>query len=366
MKIAYLNTVFKENSVSGGSTHIREFINHVTALGHTIYVGKYNFHPKALQIDERIFSRIKTLLQCDVIYTRYQGNMTQSMMLSKFPLKNLTRHAINIWEFNALPIYALTKGKGENEVNRQINLLRNEAITSDMAVCVSETMANYVKSVLKWKNVIVIPNGSNPEHFKPGLHIPERMTFFEENLNIVWAGSLRLNWSHTELLLKTAHKFWSSGNKKILFHLIGQHPMYLSKVIPPNVFLYGSQPYNDLPNWLSAMDIGLILYKDKLNNYGSPIKLFDYLANGLSVISTPQPQVKDILSDIGFENFVLRDESSDELFEKIMILAKNKGILDKFKKFGRKLIVDKYNWENSFIKLLNKIEQLVNDGKRTG
>ena len=49
MKIAYLNTSYKENSTSGGSTHIREFINRVTAAGHTIYVGQYNRHPKAMQ-----------------------------------------------------------------------------------------------------------------------------------------------------------------------------------------------------------------------------------------------------------------------------------------------------------------------------
>ena len=360
MKIAYLNTSFNEKSIGGGSTHIREFINHVTALGHTIYVGEYNYHPKAIQIDEKIFPRIKTLLQCDVVYTRYEGKMTDSMLLNQFPLKQLTQHAVNIWEFNTLPQLALTKGKDEDEVDRQIKLLRKESAISDMAVCVSETMADYVKSVLKWKKVLVIPNGSNPDHFKPGLKISERMTYFEENFNIVWAGSLEMEWSDTELLIKTAEKFWASGYKNFHFHLIGRHPMFLSKRIPPNVSLYGSQPYRDLPNWLSGMDIGLILYKDRIANYGSPIKLFDYLSNGLAVISTQHPQVKKILSEIGFDDFVLNDDSSDELFEKIMKLSTEEELLGVFKENARKLINEKYNWGTSMTKLLNEIELLVN------
>lgn len=365
MKIAYLNTYFNENSAGGGSTHIREFINNATSAGHTIFAGKYNHHPKVNKIDERILPRIKTLLQCDVVYTRYEGKFTDSMQVSKFPLNFLTKKAVNVWEFNTVPVYALTKGLDLNEVNRQIELLRKEAKTSDLAVCVTETMAEYVEEVLKWKNVIVVPNGSNPEHFKPRLNYPERMNYFRDYFNVVWAGSLSLPWSNIDLLLETVKEFWEMGNRNILFHLIGQFPASLSKSIPPNTYLYGNQPYNELPKWLSAMDIGLILYSNQVANYGSPIKLFDYMASGLGVISTDHPQVKKILAEIGFDDFVMQEDSKEELVDKILMLADNQELLNKFKAGVRNLVVEKYNWENSVNTLLNEIELLVNAKRKS-
>lgn len=363
MKIAYLNTNFNENSASGGLTHIREFIDNATIAGHIIFAGKYNHHPKVSQIDERILPRIKTLLQCDVVYTRYEGTFSNSMQLSRFPLNILTKKALIVWEFNALPTYAFTKGKDLQEVNRQIELLRKEARISDLAVCVSEMMAEYVRDVLKWKNVLVVPNGSNPEHFKPRLNFPERMNYFRDFFNVVWAGSLSLPWSNLDLLLETVKEFWEMGNRNILFHLIGQFPASLSQSIPPNTYLYGNQPYNELPKWLSAMDVGLILYKNRLTDYGSPIKFFDYMANGLGVITTDQPQVKKILAEIGFDDFVMQGDSKDELIGKINTLADSKELLNKFKAGGRKLVVEKYNWENSVNTILKEIEVLV-DAKR--
>ena len=306
-----------------------------------------------------------TLLTCDVIYTRYEGKMKKSMHLNKFPYNVFLKNAVIVWEFNALPNYALVKGKDENEVNRQKRLLRAEAGISDLAVCVSETMADYVEKQLHWRKVLVVPNGSNPDHFKPGLPFPERMNYFKEKFNVAWMGSLSHEWSHTDLLLSTAKVLWNQGNQDIAFHLFGKFPQTLSQYIPPNVHLYGNQPYHKLPNWLSAMDVGVILYKDNLNNYGSPIKLFDYMANGLAIISTEHPQVKQILAEIDFDHFVMQSESEIELSEKIMSLAKNHQLLIDFKKKTRELVVYKYNWKITISELLKELELMVHENNKS-
>lgn len=58
----------------------------------------------------------------------------------------------------------------------------------------------------------------------------------------------------------------------------------------PNVCLLGPRPYEELPNYLAAMDVLVIPYR--LNEYTKdcfPIKFFEYLATGKPVICTELP-----------------------------------------------------------------------------
>lgn len=359
LNIAYLNTSYRKENTSGGATHVREFIEHATRSGHNILVGKSNYHPQAQQIPDSIFHRYKALVNCDVIYIRYEGEVTRTMQLSGFPINLIPRKPLIVWELNALPEYLLARGFSQETVNEEISLLSKEAKISELAVCVSKPMASYVDKVLGFKKTIVVPNGSNPNHLMPGLPIPPRMAYFENQFNVAWVGSLKEPWANIEIFLEAANFIWSQNGKEICFHLIGEHPPEIAQEMPPNVFLYGGQPYNDLPQWLSAMDVGLILYKGRVTDYGSPIKFFDYLANGLAVISTEQPQVREILSTIGAEEFVLNNETGEDLIKALLTLYYNKEKLVNYKNSVRELILTQYNWESSVNTIINVLENMV-------
>ena len=363
MKIAYLNTHFREDSFDGGSTHIREFINEMVAAGNVIFADRSNHHPKVIRIRKGVISYLKTLLISDVVYIRYQGEITRSMKFIASIMKLIPKKSIKVWEFNTIPPFALLKGKYEQNVEEQISFLRSQAKNSDLAVCVTEKMADYVKQMFGWKRVLVVPNGSNPKHFKPGLPSHTRMNYFANSLNIVWTGSLFEKWNDFDLLVKAADYLWSIGQENIFFHLIGSFPGDISQITPPNVFLYGSQSYNSLPNWLSAMDVGLILYKNDQATFGSPIKFFDYLSSGLAVISTGHPQVKRILQGFGIEAFVLEENTPENLVNKILLLMNNKTMMNQYKIKARKIIEDKYNWRNSINTIITLLEKLVYERK---
>jgi len=52
----------------------------------------------------------------------------------------------------------------------------------------------------------------------------------------------------------------------------------------------GAQPFEDLPSWLGAMDVGLVPYRnDEFNRWSFPLKTLEYLAAGLPVVSTALP-----------------------------------------------------------------------------
>jgi glycosyltransferase involved in cell wall biosynthesis len=60
----------------------------------------------------------------------------------------------------------------------------------------------------------------------------------------------------------------------------------------PNIHLIGPQPYEALPEFCRAFDVGLIPFRmNRLIQAVNPIKLREYLAAGLPVVSAPMPAV---------------------------------------------------------------------------
>jgi len=59
----------------------------------------------------------------------------------------------------------------------------------------------------------------------------------------------------------------------------------------PNMHFLGRKPYADLPAYCRHFDVGLIPFKiNELTKAVNPIKLREYLAAGLPVVSTPLPE----------------------------------------------------------------------------
>jgi len=60
----------------------------------------------------------------------------------------------------------------------------------------------------------------------------------------------------------------------------------------PNMHFLGRRPYASLPAYCKCFDVGLIPFKiNDLTKAVNPIKLREYLAAGLPVVSTPLPEV---------------------------------------------------------------------------
>lgn len=58
----------------------------------------------------------------------------------------------------------------------------------------------------------------------------------------------------------------------------------------PNLRYLGFRPYSDLPDYVAAFDVGIIPYSVNPYTEGvSPLKLYEYLAAGKAVVSTPLP-----------------------------------------------------------------------------
>ncbi|MGI8824322.1 MAG: glycosyltransferase [Chloroflexota bacterium] len=82
------------------------------------------------------------------------------------------------------------------------------------------------------------------------------------------------------------------------------------RAVHPNLYLLGNRPYQEALRYVNGFDLALIPFvRDALTEAICPAKLFDYLALGKPVLSTPLPAVDDIVGD---SDMVYRGESLDD------------------------------------------------------
>jgi glycosyltransferase involved in cell wall biosynthesis len=78
----------------------------------------------------------------------------------------------------------------------------------------------------------------------------------------------------------------------------------------PNVHLLGNRPHADLPRYCRAFDVGIIPYRlgDPRMQSVNPLKLREYLASGLPVVTVDLPEARQVDADAvvaaGAEEFV--------------------------------------------------------------
>jgi len=83
---------------------------------------------------------------------------------------------------------------------------------------------------------------------------------------------------------------WALGNPDVRFVIVG--PGDSLDPWPPNVEQRGQLPYADLPALLREARVGLLPLSDDPSNAGrSPMKLHEYLASGLAVVSRKTPGI---------------------------------------------------------------------------
>jgi glycosyltransferase involved in cell wall biosynthesis len=143
-----------------------------------------------------------------------------------------------------------------------------------------------------------IPSGVDLEHFARATQTDEPIPAALAHIpppRIGYSGHVndRLDYAVLEALAR-ARPDWS-------LVLIGDtHPW--TPDAPPlrtlrahaNVHFLGKQPYAEMPAFLRGLDVCLMPYiDDDRGHYRSPLKLYEYLAAGKPVVSTPHPEVAE-------------------------------------------------------------------------
>jgi glycosyltransferase involved in cell wall biosynthesis len=144
-------------------------------------------------------------------------------------------------------------------------------------------------------NLLLVPNGADVGHFAraldPDLPLPPDLAALPRPV-IGYAGAVS-EWLDQELVAAAARA--CSEGSVVLIGAIDTDVSYLRSL--PNVHLLGWRDYRDLPAYFKGFDVALIPFKvNELTRAVNPVKLYEYLAAGLPVVSADLPEVRPFAS----------------------------------------------------------------------
>ncbi|HEY61397.1 MAG TPA: glycosyltransferase family 1 protein [Anaerolineae bacterium] len=152
-----------------------------------------------------------------------------------------------------------------------------------------------------------IPSGADVAHFKradnPKTTIPPLVASLPSPI-MMFVGNIneKINIS----LLASVARERPEWTIVLIGQVYGNADKQLQKF--DNVYCLGRQPFSQLPNFFRSADVCLLPYvESEVTRYRSPLKLYEYLATGKPIVSTPHPEVKefsDIISIAPPEKFV--------------------------------------------------------------
>jgi glycosyltransferase involved in cell wall biosynthesis len=169
------------------------------------------------------------------------------------------------------------------------------------------------------KNTFLIRHGTDWKHFRSALADSTKIPAEIANLPkpIIGFHGLLADWVDFELIKKTAEHFKTGS-----VVLIGKIAVDAEKKIKildniPNIHFFGRKPYAELPAYCKGFDVSLNPFEiNDLTLAANPLKVREYLAAGLQVVSTDIPEVR-ILKDC------LVGESHEDFIEKIEFALNN-------------------------------------------
>lgn len=145
------------------------------------------------------------------------------------------------------------------------------------------------------ENTHLIRHGTDWRHFRTALNEETEIPAAIKDLPkpIIGFHGLLADWVDYELIKKTAAHFYKGS--VVLVGKIAVDAEQKIKILDgiSNVHFLGRKPYSELPNFCKGFDVALNPFAiNELTLAANPLKVREYLAAGLQVVSTAIPEVR--------------------------------------------------------------------------
>jgi len=332
----------------------------------------YNFYARHLLKKSILF------LKPDFIYHRYTGYTFFVTALAKrlnIPL---------ILEFNSFDSWKLKYWERSNNAFKKfiqqfilfriVKAIENFNLgRSSLIVTVSNPLRDdLLKMGFPKGKIMVIPNGFDPKKFNTKLVTNEQCESLKRELKvsngkiIVGFSGTFGPWHGIPQLSEAIDKILKSySSKSIHFLIIGDGSQLITKMKKAlsdlrEITYTGMVPYSDVQRYLAVCDVLVsphCIPTDGKEFFGSPTKIFEYMAMGKAIVASKLGQIGRVLEN-NKTAVLVEPGNVGQLIEGILKLVDNKELRLKLGRNARNEVLKKYTWDRNVKKLLNKLKEM--------
>ncbi|ABR73439.1 glycosyl transferase family 1 [Actinobacillus succinogenes] len=300
----------------------------------------------------------------DVVYERYSLWSNAGMNFAK------KHRCIGILEVNAPLIEEQKKHRTLPLEAEAQDIAQSVFSDADAMIAVSPGVRQYLESFAKAKGrVHVIANGVNLERFaSAALENQKRLrnlTALSE-ITIGFLGTLK-PW-HGLATLVDAWKILRRRNQHIRLLIVGDGPEYAylysdikNAGLTDYVTFTGTVQPEQVPYWLAQMDIAVAPYPQLDNFYFSPLKIYEYMASGIPVITTRVGHLEKVVCH-GQNGMLVEAENPEQMADCIERLVAEPLRLQQLGIAARQTAEREHSWL-SVVERIIRIAESINGQK---
>ena len=388
IRIAYLRSTPSPGTLAGGAaTHINGFVNAAAELGAQVRVIS---NDRIAGLDE---TRLTLIDPEPVGTTRAAFDLRNNLIFSSGALREIERAPVDLiyqrygrftWagveasirtgatlflEYNGSEVWI---GKHWDMSGRLPLLGRferlNLAAAGRIFVVSDVERRNLLRAGVPDEKIVVNPNGVDVETFRPGAGgaaVRDELGIGEHETLAGFVGTFG-PWHGVLTLAEAITMLPEDCGVRFLLVGAGRFRDKVERVIgvagrERQVIFTGHVNHQRVPALLDACDILLsphVPLEDGSEFFGSPTKLFEYMAMGKGIVASRLGQIGDVLVDEETA-LLVKPGNASELSKAILRLCRSQELREKLGAAARSAAISEHTWKHNAQRVLDAYHDLI-------
>jgi glycosyltransferase involved in cell wall biosynthesis len=369
-----MNIVYSHRTRCSGAdgTHIKGVIKGFENLNNKVFViapkvsigtvnsaKKNNNKPVLLRLPRVVFEMLELLYNIPAFYQLHRGYRQHKydLIYERYSFLNVSGFLLSrvmniplLLEVNfttKTQVYPERTGMFKS-LTRQLE--RAIFKKASLIIVISEVLKTEIaNNGIEADKILVLPNAVDIEKFQPREPIAGLKTNYnmEKNDKIIGFVGSFYPWHGIDFLIDTYKELLPEYNGVSLMLLgDGQMAEQLKKQVQAEglgkkVIFTGKIPHDTLPAYLSIFDIGIM---PDSNDYGSPMKIFEYMAMGKPIVAPLLKPIAEVIEN-GREGILFKQRNKPELKKALLQLLNNTELCKKMGEAGRAKVLSHHTWD---------------------
>jgi glycosyltransferase involved in cell wall biosynthesis len=212
--------------------------------------------------------------------------------------------------------------------------------------------------------IYVVPNAVESESFSRVADPQDIMRRYDLNGKTVvgFVGSFA-RYHGLEILIDIGAGLQEKFDNNVVFLLVGRNvhgtdsprERILTRRLGHMFTFTGEVPHFEVPSFLAAMDITII---PDSNTYGSPMKLFEYMAMKKAIVAPDVPPIREIIED-GKTGILFERGDSSGATKAVEKLVQDEALRDQLGRRAHEIALRNYTWERRADRIVEIAESMT-------